>query len=106
MHRLILLAEGQRIVLSLARCKDNRFYLLAREESSHIFIQRLQTLDLTLRESEVMSWVYEGKSNPEIAQILGIATHTANRHIEHIFKKLDVDNRHKAIKAVKERLGM
>ena len=98
--------DGHRIVLSLARCKDDRFYLLMREDSSRIFIERLQTLDLTLRESEVMSWVYEGKSNPEIAQILDIATHTANRHIEHIFKKLDVDNRHKAIKAVKERLGM
>jgi len=98
--------DGHRIVLSLARCKDDRFYLLMREDSSRIFIERLQTLGLTLRESEVMSWVYEGKSNPEIAQILGIATHTANRHIEHIFKKLDVDNRHKAIKVVKELLGM
>ncbi len=98
--------EGHRIVLSLARCKDERFYLLMREESSHIFIERLQTLDLTIRESEVMYWVYEGKSNPEIAQILDRTLHTVNRHIENIFKKLLVDNRHKAIKAVKERLGL
>lgn len=28
-----------------------------------------------------------------------------NRHNEHIFKKLGVDNRHKAIKTVMERLG-
>ena len=30
--------------------------------------------------------------------------HTVNRHNEHIFKKLGVDNRQKAIKAVQERL--
>ncbi|WP_395741614.1 FHA domain-containing protein [Prosthecobacter sp.] len=98
--------EGHRILLSLARCKDDRFYLLVREETPDHFIERLQTLDLTLRESQVMSWVYEGKSNPEVAQILEIATHTVNRHMESIFRKLAVDNRHKAIKAVKERLGL
>ena len=98
--------EGHRIVLSLARCKDDRFYLLGRVESARVFIERLQSLDLTVRESEVMHWVCEGKNNPEIAQILDVTLHTVNRHIEHIFKKLAVDNRHKAIKAVKERLGM
>ena len=98
--------EGVRIVLSLARCKDDRFYLLVREESSKISIERLQNLGLTEREAEVMHWVCEGKNNPEIAQILDVTLHTVNRHNEHIFKKLGVDNRHKAIKAVKERLGM
>ncbi len=98
--------EGHRVVLSLARSKDDRFYLLGRVESSNVFIARLQGLDLTLREAEVMYWVCEGKSNPDIAQILDITLHTVNRHIEHIFKKLGVDNRHKAIKTVKERLGV
>jgi DNA-binding CsgD family transcriptional regulator len=98
--------QDHRLVLSLARCKDDRFYLLVRVEVAKLSINRLQTLGLTVREAEVMHWVYEGKSNPEIAQILDIATHTANRHIEHIFKKLSVDNRHKAIKIVKERLGL
>lgn len=98
--------EGLRIVLSLARCQEGRFYLLVRVESAMISIKHLQTLGLTEREAEVMHWVCEGKSNPEIAQILDITQHTVNRHIEHIFKKLAVDNRHKAIKTVKERLGV
>lgn len=34
------------------------------------------------------------------------ARHTVNRHAEHIFAKLGVDNRQKAIVAVMERLGM
>jgi len=98
--------EGQRIVLSLARCRDDRFYLLGRVESFQVSIERLQSLGLTGREAEVMHWVCEGKNNPEIAQILDVTQHTVNRHNEHIFKKLAVDNRHKAIKAVKERLGL
>lgn len=97
--------EGHRVVLSLARCRDGRFYLLVRVESAMISIKHLQSIGLTEREAEVMHWVCEGKSNPEIAQILDITQHTVNRHIEHIFKKLAVDNRHKAVKAVKERLG-
>jgi DNA-binding CsgD family transcriptional regulator len=98
--------EGHRIVLSLARCRDNRFYLLGRVESLQVSIERLQSLGLTEREAEVMHWVCEGKNNPEIAQILDVTLHTVNRHNEHIFKKLAVDNRHKAIKTVKERLGV
>lgn len=97
--------EGHRIVLSLARCQEDRFYLLGRVESSTLSIERLQSLGLTEREAEVMHWVCEGKNNPEIAQILDVTLHTVNRHNEHIFKKLAVDNRHKAIKTVKERLG-
>jgi len=97
--------EGYRIVLSLARCKDDRFYLLGRVESFKISTEHLQSLGLTEREAEVMYWVCEGKNNPEIAQILDVTLHTVNRHNEHIFKKLAVDNRHKAIKTVKERLG-
>ncbi len=98
--------DGHRIVLSLARCRDNRYYLLGRVESLQVSIERLQSLGLTEREAEVMHWVCEGKNNPEIAQILDVTQHTVNRHNEHIFKKLAVDNRHKAIKAVKERLGV
>ncbi len=98
--------DGHRVMFSLARCKDDRFYLLGRVESVKVTIERLQSLGLTEREAEVMYWVCEGKSNPDIAQILDVTLHTVNRHIEHIFKKLAVDNRHKAIKAVQERLGV
>lgn len=97
--------ENRRIVISLARCKDDRYFLLVREESAKISIDRLKGIGLTDREAEVMHWICEGKNNPEIAQILNVTLHTVNRHNEHIFKKLGVDNRHKAIKTVMERLG-
>jgi ATP/maltotriose-dependent transcriptional regulator MalT len=97
--------HNSRQVVSLARCAEGRCFLLLREESTKISIERLQSLGLTEREAEVMHWVCEGRTNPEIAEALGVTLHTVNRHVEHIFKKLGVDNRQKAIKAVMDRLG-
>ncbi|MFN0079279.1 MAG: FHA domain-containing protein [Prosthecobacter sp.] len=94
-----------RQVVSLARCAEGRCFLLLREESAKISLERLQSLDLTVREAEVMHWVCEGRTNAEIAKDLDVTLHTVNRHVEHIFKKLGVDNRQKAVKHVLERLG-
>lgn len=48
---------------------------------------------LTLRENEVLRWIADGKSNQQIAEILGISVGTVRKHIERIFDKLGVDNR-------------
>jgi DNA-binding CsgD family transcriptional regulator len=48
---------------------------------------------LTQRETEVLKWVRQGKSNKEIAAILGIEPKTVAKHLERIFKKLGVENR-------------
>ena len=105
-HAPLELQEAdRRVVVTLCRCNAGRYFLLVREESMQIATGRLQSLGLTAREAEVMHWVCEGKSNPEIAQILGISARTASHHLEHILAKLGVDNRQKAIVAVMERLG-
>lgn len=56
----------------------------------------LQSLGLTPREAEVLLWVAQGKSNPEIALILGASENTIRVHLSHIFEKLGADNRHAA----------
>jgi DNA-binding CsgD family transcriptional regulator len=48
---------------------------------------------LTKREREVLFWLARGKSNSEIAAILGIAPATVGKHLEHIYPKLGVENR-------------
>lgn len=48
---------------------------------------------LTPRESEVLHWLGEGKSNREIAGILGISAGTAKQHVQSILAKLGVANR-------------
>jgi DNA-binding NarL/FixJ family response regulator len=56
----------------------------------------LEALGLTARESEVLLWVAQGKSNPEISTILGTAENTIKKHLQHIFEKIGVDNRNAA----------
>lgn len=57
----------------------------------------LQSLGLTPREATVLLWVAQGKSNPEIATILGSGEGTIRKHLEHIFCKLGVESRAAAI---------
>jgi len=65
----------------------------------------LQWLALTPRELEVLFWISEGKSNHEIAIILGACTGTIRKHVEHILSKLNVENRTAAaVVALRRRL--
>jgi DNA-binding NarL/FixJ family response regulator len=65
----------------------------------------LVELGLTPREAEVLLWVAQGKSNPEVASILGAAEKTIKVHLGHIFEKLGMDNRHAASLAALEVLA-
>jgi len=56
----------------------------------------LETLGLTPREAEVLLWVAQGKSNGDIATILGCAENTVKVHLAHIFEKLGFENRNAA----------
>lgn len=56
--------------------------------------EKLRTkLNLTARESEVLFWLSNGKTNKEIALILDIGARTVNKHLEQVFSKLNVENR-------------
>jgi len=52
-----------------------------------------EQLGLTSREAEVLLWISRGKQNRQMSKILRISPRTVNKHVEQIFKKLDVDNR-------------
>lgn len=62
-------------------------------------------LGLTAREAEILSWVVQGKTNPEIGIILGIQLTTVKKHLESIFAKLGVENRTSAVTLALEKLG-
>lgn len=55
-----------------------------------------RALHLTGREAEVLLWVAQGKSNPEISLILGAAENTIKKHLHNVFEKIGVDNRNAA----------
>lgn len=67
--------------------------LLAQNNHRNGDTARLQQAALTHRESEVLSWVAKGKTNRDIAEILGMSPRTVNKHLEHIFDKLGVETR-------------
>ena len=52
--------------------------------------------DLSEREFQIMELVSKGKFNKEIADLLEIKPDTIGKHIQHIFKKLGVQNRTEA----------
>lgn len=64
----------------------------------------VQALGLTPREGEILSWVVQGKTNPEIGMILGIQLTTVKKHLESTFVKLGVENRTAAVTLALEKV--
>lgn len=58
---------------------------------------------LTPRELEVLQLVAQGRSNPEIARELFIGEATVKTHLLHVFDKLGVDDRTRAVTVALER---
>jgi DNA-binding CsgD family transcriptional regulator len=56
---------------------------------------------LSARERQVLDWMAAGKTNGEIASILGISLHTVKRHVEKVLQKLRVPNRNAAVEAAR-----
>lgn len=56
----------------------------------------LMVLGVAPREAEVLLWVAQGKTNGDIASILGISEWTVKKHLLHIFEKLGVESRNAA----------
>ena len=109
--------SGETVGIGLARdCMDNdkrdyefmaQAYLLSTyfHETFREMILKPQLPKLTLKESDLLHWAAEGKSDPEIAMIMDITIHTVRFHWKNIFIKLQANGRIYAVtKAI--RLGM
>ena len=107
-------AQGALVVMSLARDsapldhndKANLSVMLAWLSSTvHVSMRRLyggelglETLPpLTAREQEVILLSGEGKTAPEISQILGISLSTVNFHMNNVLVKLSATNKVQAV---------
>lgn len=53
----------------------------------------IEALGLTDREAEVVLWVAQGKSNVDVATILGMSEKTVKKHLGNVFEKLGVESR-------------
>ena len=75
-------SERERVLLDLLRPSLSRLYGRARSR------QRL-----TRRETEVLRWIAAGKSDGQIGAILGVSARTVQKHLQHVYEKLGVENR-------------
>jgi DNA-binding NarL/FixJ family response regulator len=72
----------------------NEFLLrLSKEAGTALPPEFTSELGLTTREAEVLAWLSKGKTNRDIAQILGLSPRTVDKHLEQIYAKLGVENR-------------
>jgi DNA-binding NarL/FixJ family response regulator len=78
----------------MGKLGPNEFLLrLAKDSGTTTPLEFSRDLGLTSREGEVLSWLSKGKTNRDIAQILGLSPRTVDKHLEQIYSKLGVENR-------------
>ena len=89
------------------RCPEGKARLYLKRQGSYspktinLLLEKIDASDsnwprrhgsLTTRELEVLPWRGRGKTNADIAAILGIRRATVGKHLEHIYPKLGVEN--------------
>ena len=75
-------SDRERLLLDLVRPHVAKIY------------QRTRGMNrLTVREAEILRWLAAGKSDAQIAAILGASPRTVQKHLQHIYEKLGVENR-------------
>ena len=84
--------------------RDDTTMLVLEEEQAAPGPAALLPFGLTPRQAEVAYWVAQGKTNPEIAVILGASPRTIDKHMERILARLEGENRGSLIVQVADRL--
>jgi len=106
-QRPLSTARGARqLVCTLqGRTVDDDWLVVLREVSDAATVEAMvQALRLTLRESEVLYWVVQGKTNRDIGDILGSSPATVKKHLERVYEKLGVETRTAAATVAMQRV--
>lgn len=93
--------SGSRLLIYCGQSRSGEYVLALIRERMTLDLAAAQSLGLTPREAEILFWITEGKTRPEMGAILGISWRTIAKHIEHLFAKLGVENRLEA-----QRIGL
>jgi DNA-binding CsgD family transcriptional regulator len=86
-------AKDSRLTVRLQGEVGGSVRLLLSEDRLVVSEASTLPLGLTRREAEILHWITESKTNPEIAIILGISRRTVHKHVQHLFEKLGVETR-------------
>lgn len=66
------------------------------------FMKEEEKSPLTKRESDVLTLIASGSSSPEVAAKLNISKYTAEDHLKHIYRKLNISSRAEAALAARK----
>lgn len=100
-------AKGKKLSLTRAELIELQIICQVTHQRYEQLLEQPETLDLTPREMEVISWIVQGKSNAAIGTILGISNHTVDTLVRRCFRKLGASNRLEAsLTAVSRGLGV
>lgn len=73
------------------------FYTAYASEESHqhrnSILELTERFGLTRRESEILGMIFSDKDNYDMACALGITNHTLQKHLQNIYKKMNVSGR-------------
>ncbi len=98
--------KNEKLEICLLYSAETQEITLLLEEHLVASPQIFERLNLTKRESEILFWISFGKTNKDIAFLLGISPRTVNKHLEHIFIKLGVETRTAAVSIALDKLNL
>ncbi len=98
-HALIVEREAGRLIVGCYSA-SGQLLLIIEEQQTTSQPRPLEHFGLTPREVEVLDWVAQGKTNCDIATILGNQPRTVAKHLERIYQKLGVETRTAATRLV------
>ena len=95
----VLKGAGQEEVLGAVRAVAAGGAALGEGVASYLLAGsgRGTAYDLTKRESEVLGLIAAGRSNPRIANTLGISVKTVQNHVSRVLTKMQVQDRTQAV---------
>jgi DNA-binding CsgD family transcriptional regulator len=96
----------RRLVVRLMLSPTGDGYSLLLEEQTRNDRPPLELLNLSPKETEVLGWLLAGKDNKSIAKAMDVSTSTVRKHLENIYRKLNVQSRAEAVAIALDRLGL
>lgn len=90
-ERTVVGRHGELNIRWVSESPQQSYLILS--ERRHQSPSDLLSLGLTARESEVLHWIAEGKSNEAISILLSASKRTIDKHVERILAKLGVETR-------------
>jgi DNA-binding CsgD family transcriptional regulator len=99
-------SDSELIIRLVIAPSHDRYIVLCWEEYHPPLNESLEYIGLSSREAEILALLIQGKTPKSMAKDLGISSATARKHLENIYRKLDVQSQTEAIIKALEMLGL